>query len=148
MRLGGGLRLEDDTGGRPEVVLDALAGEAVAPVEQHDPAGGDGLAGLRVDLHPVGFEADVPLLDLDVALGDQEFLSLEVLDAVGVYGDGGPGFQGEPLALLSLTLTGEEGEPQDHDEPDQTECGHGPPPRRSGPPPRSQDESTVEVTRS
>ncbi len=116
--LRGGLRLEDHAGGRSQVVLDPLARQTVASVEEDHPAGGDGLAGLGVDLDPVGLEADVPLLDLDGSLGDQELLPIEVLDAVGVDGDRGPGLQGEPLAFLGLAETGKEGEPQGGYEPD------------------------------
>ena len=148
VRLGGGLRLVDDAGGRPEVVLDPLAGEPVAAVEQDHAAGRDGLAGLGVDLHAVGLEAHVPLLDLDVPLGEEELLAVQILDAVRVHRDRGAGLEGEPLPLLAPDGTREEGEPRDDHEPEETRTGHGPPPRRSGSPPGAVRRATVEVTRS
>jgi hypothetical protein len=139
VRLGGRLRLVHDARRRPQVVLDPLAGQPIPAVEQHHPPGRDGLARLGVDLDPVGLQAHVALLDLDVALGDQELLAVQPLDTIGVDGDRGAGLEREALALLALaeTETRKEGEREDDYEPDQTECGHGPPPRRSGPPTRS-----------
>ena len=111
VRLGGALRLVHDAGGRPEVVLDALAGQPVPAVEQDHAAGRDGLAGLRVDLHPVGLQTNVPLLDLDVAHREEELLPIQVLDAVRVDRDGGARLEGEPLPFLAPDETRKKGKP-------------------------------------
>jgi hypothetical protein len=148
MGLRDALRLVDDARPGPEVVLDALAGEPVPAVEEDHAAGGDGLAGLGVDLDAVGFQAHVPLLDLDVALSEEEPLAVQVLNAVSVHGDRGPGLQGEPLTLLAPGQGREKGERDGDHEPDEARSGHGPPPRRchlSPVPPRVHRRSDAEL---
>ena len=73
-----------------DVVVDALAGEAVLAVVEDHVALRGGVAGRAVDLDPVGEEPRRPAGDLDAAGRDRQVVASDLLDAVGEDRDVAP----------------------------------------------------------